>query len=58
MSKTLKKNIKKTSSNYFEDGYHSKQKTKAIESRKQSKQFENALRSRDLKKMIMLEENM
>ena len=58
MSKTLKKNIKRSSNNVFEDGYHTKQKTRAVENRKQLKQFENALRSRDLKKILIYEDQL
>jgi hypothetical protein len=58
MSKTLKKNGKKTSNNYFEDGYHSKQSKKATEHRKQMKQFENALRSRDLNRILTYEDQL
>lgn len=56
MSKTLKKNNKRSSNNYFEDGYHSKQINKAAENRKRLKQFENALRSRDLNKILAYED--
>jgi len=56
MSKTQKKNVKKSSNNYFEDGYNSKQKTNADVNRKQLKRFENALRSRDLNKILTYED--
>lgn len=52
MSKSIKKNIKKTANSAYEDGYHSKQKNRSNEERKHLKHFENALRSRDLEKII------
>lgn len=56
MSKTLKKPVGKSSNNAFEDGYHSKQSKRANEHRKQLKKFENALRSRDLNKILTYED--
>lgn len=56
MSKTVKKNVKRSSNNYFEDGYNSKQFKKANVNRKQYKQFDNALRSRNLSKILVYED--
>lgn len=58
MSKTVKKGVKNTSNNYFEDGYHSKQYKKNTMQRKQRKQFDNALRSRDLSKILVYEDQL
>lgn len=58
MSKSFKKNNKKSSNNYFEDGYHSKQHGKADQSRKKLKQLENALRSRNLDKILVYEDQL
>jgi hypothetical protein len=58
MSKTLKKNFKRSSNTFFEDGYHSKQNTKEAVSRKQLKKLENALRSRDLNKILTYEDQL
>ena len=58
MSKTLKKNVKRVANSHFDDGYHTKQKTRAIEHRKQLKQFENALRSRNLDKILTYEDQL
>lgn len=58
MSKTQKKYNNKSSNNAYEDGYHSRQKTKVVEHRKQLKQFENALRSRNLDKILTYEDQL
>lgn len=58
MSKTFKKSGKRSSNNHYEDGFHSKQYNKAIEDRKKLKQFDNALRSRDLRKILNYEDQL
>lgn len=58
MSKTFKKSGKRSSNNNFEDGFHSKQSTQAIENRKTLKQLENALRSKDLYKILRYEDQL
>lgn len=50
--------MKKSSNNVFEDGYHSKQIKRAIENRKHLKQFENALRSKNLDKILNYEDQL
>lgn len=58
MSKTYRKNSKKTSNSHFEDGYHSKQYSTASENRKKLKHLETALRSRDLRKILAYEDHL
>lgn len=59
MGKTFKKiNNKKVANSHYEDGFHSKQATRAVENRKKLKQFENALRSKDLSKIISYEDQL
>jgi hypothetical protein len=59
MGKTFKKNSgKKAANSHYEDGFHSKQTTRAVENRKKLKQFENALRSKDLGKIISYDDQL
>lgn len=58
MSKTFKKSGKRANNSNYEDGFHSKQINKAIETRKKLKQFDNALRSKDLRKILNYEDQL
>lgn len=59
MGKTFKKvSNKKAANNHYEDGFHSKQYTRAVENRKKLKQFDNALRSKDLGKILNYEDQL
>ena len=58
MSKTQKKLKHNQPIKRYEDGYHSKNNTNADIQRKQLKHLDNAIRSRDLNKLLNYEDAM